>query len=139
MILVDTSVLSRVFRRTRPGPSEPSPRAIVERLLAGDSTLGLPGIVLREVLSGIRSDKQFASLAQRLVGGFVIVHPTTADCVAAARLKNQCAAKGLNVSGPDCLIATLAIAGRHHLFALDEDFVKIAALSNLKLLALEDV
>jgi predicted nucleic acid-binding protein len=139
MILVDTSVLSRVFRRNRPGPAEVSLRGAMERLLAGDSLLGLPGVVLQEVLSGIRSDKQFAGLAQRLLGGFVIVHPTTADCVAAARLRNQCRSKGLNVSGPDCLIATLTIAGRHQLFAVDDDFVKIAALSNLKLLAVEDV
>lgn len=139
MILIDTSVLSRVFRRMQPGPAELALRSTVERLLASDSTLGLPGVVLQEVLSGIRSSKQFASLAQRLTGGFVIVHPTTADCIGAARLRNQCLAKGLNASGPDCLIATLAIVGRHQLFALDDDFVKIAALSNLKLLAVEDV
>ena len=81
MILVDTSVLSRVFRRKRPGPAEVRLRGAVERLLSSDRQLGLPSIVLQEILSGIRSDKQFANLAQRLVGGFTIVHPTTADCV----------------------------------------------------------
>lgn len=139
MILVDTSVLSRVFRRRQPGPAEVALRAAVARLLAGDRPLGLPGIVLQEVLSGIRSDRQFTSLSQRLLGGFTIVHPTTEDCVAAARLRNQCLAKGLNVSGPDCLIATLTIAGRHQLFAADEDFVGIAAMSNLKLLTVDDL
>lgn len=139
MILLDTSVLSRVFRRKRPGPAELSLRGAVERLLASESALGLPGVVLQEVLSGIRSEKQFASLAHRLTGGFVIVHPATTDCVAAARLRNQCQAKGLNVSGPDCLIATLAIAGRHQLFTMDEDFVKIASLTKLQLVALDEV
>lgn len=133
MILVDTSVLSRVFRRKRPGPAELRLRETVERLLASDAPLGLPGTVLQEVLSGIRSDKQFADLERRLVGAFTIVHPTTTDYVESARLKNRCLAKGLTASGPDCLIATLAIAGRHELFALDEDFVALAKHSDLTL------
>ena len=139
MILVDTSVLSRVFRRKQPGPAEVTLRAAVERLLAGDRPLGLPGIVLQEVLSGIRSEKQFANLSQRLLGGFAIVHPTTDDCVAAARLRNRCLSKGLNVSGPDCLIAAITIVGRHQLFALGDDFMKIATLSSLKLLTMDEL
>lgn len=139
MILLDTSVLSRVFRRKRPGPAEAGLRKTVERLLASDVPLGLPGIVLQEVLSGIRSDKQFADLSRRLVGGFRIIHPTTADCVDAAHLRNQCLAKGLNVSGPDCLIATLTVAGHHQLLAMDDDFKDIARHVNLKLLDVEDV
>lgn len=138
MILLDTSVLSRVFRRRRQGPVEIRLREVVERMLASDAPLGLPGVVLQEVLSGIRSDKQFADLARHLTGGFTIVHPTTTDCVAAARLRNQCLAKGLNVSGPDCLIATLVIAGHHQLFAVDDDFKAIAKHVNLKLLAVTD-
>jgi predicted nucleic acid-binding protein len=133
MILVDTSVLSRVFRRKRPGPAEFRIRETVERLLASDAPLGLPGTVLQEVLSGIRSDTQFADLERRLVGGFTIVHPTTTDYVESARLQNRCMVKGLNVSGPECLIATLVIAGRHELFALDEDFVALAKHTDLKL------
>ncbi len=116
MILLDTSVLSRVFRRKRPGPAETRLREHVEQLLGSDMPLGLPGIVLQEVLSGIRSERQFADLERRLLGAFTIVHPTTADYVESARLKNRCLAGGLNASGPDCLIATVAIAGRHELF-----------------------
>jgi predicted nucleic acid-binding protein len=133
MILLDTSVLSRVFRRNRPGPEERRLRTAVERLMAGDEELGLPGLVLQEVLSGIRSEAQFADLERRLVTGFTIVLPTTADHVESAQLKNKCLAKGLNVSGPDCLIATVAIAGSHALFALDSDFPAIAKLSKLEL------
>lgn len=139
MILIDTSVLSRTFRRKQPAAKELALRGAVERLLSGDLALGLPGVVLQEVLSGIRSDKQFMSLQQRLLGSFTIIHATTEDCVAAARLRNHCASKGLNVSGPDCLIATLTIAGRHQLLSMDDDFVQIAKVSSLKLLAVEDV
>jgi predicted nucleic acid-binding protein len=135
VILLDTSILSRAFRRSRPGPEERRLRSTVERLLAGDAGLGLPGIVLQEVLSGVRSEKQFADLERRLVTGFTIVHPTTTDHVDAARLRNTCLARGLNASGPDCLIATLAIAGNHELLAVDDDFRAIAKHTNLKLLS----
>ena len=135
MILLDTSVLSRVFRRRRPGPEERGLRDIVEALMKSDVALGLPGIVLQEVLSGIRGEKQFADLQERLLSAFPIVHPTTADHVQAARLRNRCLARGQNVSGIDCLIATLAVAGSHELFAVDGDFVAIARHAPLKLFA----
>ena len=60
MILIDTSVLSRTLRRRRPGPEEVRLRATVDDLMASDVPLGLPGVVLQELLSGIKSEKQFA-------------------------------------------------------------------------------
>ena len=133
MILFDTSVLSRVFRRARLGPSEKALAAEVQDLLLGDRPLGLPGIVLQEVLSGIRSDQQFANLERRLVSAFTILSASARHHVEAARLRNKCLAAGLNVSGPDCLIAVLAIVGEHHLFARDDDFQAIARHAPLKL------
>lgn len=65
MILIDTSALSRTFRRKQPAAQELALRGAVERLLSGDLTLGLPGVVLQEVLSGIRSDKQFLIASSR--------------------------------------------------------------------------
>jgi predicted nucleic acid-binding protein len=94
VILLDTSVLSRAFRRQRPGPAEAGLRTVVESMMAGEAELGLPGIVLQEVLSGIRTEKQFSDLQHRLVAAFSIVHPSTADHVEAARLRNRCLAKG---------------------------------------------
>lgn len=133
MILFDTSVLSRVFRRTRMGPSEKALAAEVQDLLLGERPLGLPGIVLQEVLSGIRVEKQFANLERRLLSAFTILTATAQHHVDAARLRNTCLSAGLNVSGPDCLIAVLAIAGDHHLFARDDDFQAIARHAPLKL------
>lgn len=133
MILLDTSVLSRAFRRRQPGAAERRLRDVVDGLLAGDEPLGLPAIVAQEVLSGIRSEEQFAALEGRLLSAFAIVHPITEDYVDAARLKNKCLSLGLNVSGIDCLIATLAISGEHELFAVDSDFLAIARHAPLKL------
>jgi predicted nucleic acid-binding protein len=65
VILIDTSILSLAFRRTRPGPSEQRVRVVLEGLMAGEAPLGIPGIVVQEVLSGVRSEKQFAELERR--------------------------------------------------------------------------
>lgn len=137
MILFDTSVLSRVFRRRRMGPEEQHVQAVVEELMAGDVPLGLPGVVLQEVLSGVQSEKQFADLERRLLASFSVLNPGTRDHVEAARLRNKCLAMGLAASGPDCLIASLAIAGNHELFAMDEDFRNLARHAPLKLFRVE--
>ncbi|HVF60499.1 MAG TPA: PIN domain-containing protein [Thermoanaerobaculia bacterium] len=134
MILLDTSVLSRVFRRRRSGPEEERISVVLERLFASEAPLGLPAIVLQEVLSGITSERQFADLAERLQSSFVILNSATQDHVEAARLKNLCQSAGFNVSGPDCLIAVQAIAGGHRLYAIDGDFDHLAEHCPLALL-----
>lgn len=134
MILIDTSVLSQTLRRRQPAPEERRLRARVEALMESDARFGLPGPVLQELLSGVRSERQFAELQRHLLTAFTIVHPQTDDYVEAARLRNKCAAHGLNVSGLDCLIATLAISGEHRLAALDADFTAIAQHSALQVL-----
>jgi len=139
VILFDTSVLSRVFRRTHPGPGERRLRAAFEDLMASDDPLGLPGIVLQEVLSGVRSHRQFSELSGKLLAAFTILPEGVSEHVEAARIKNVCLGKGLNVSGVDCLIAACAIAGNHELFAVDEDFEAIAKHVPLRLYRGHDV
>ncbi len=101
--------------------------------MASEAPLGLPGIVLQEVLSGVRSQAQFAELSGRLRAAFAILPEGVPEHIEAARVRNVCLAKGLNVSGIDCLIAACAIIGGHELFALDEDFEAIAKHTSLKL------
>ncbi len=133
MILFDTSVLSRVFRRKRLGAEERGLQALFDDLMASDVPLGLPGIVLQEVLSGIRSHRQFSDLTAKLLTGFAVVPEGVPEHVEAARIRNVCLGKGLNVSGVDCLIAACTITGNHQLFTVDEDFEAIARHAPLKL------
>jgi predicted nucleic acid-binding protein len=139
VILFDTSVLSRVLRRRHPGPAERRLRAVFDELMASDDPLGLPGIVLQEVLSGVRSERQFAELSGRVLSAFSILPEGVSEHVEAARVRNACLAKGLNVSGVDCLIAACAITGGHELFTVDEDFEAIAKHTPLKLYRGHDV
>ena len=133
MILLDTSILSRAFRRRRPGPQERQLHATFEALMQSEAPLGLPGIVLQEVLSGLPSEKAFRDLRAKLLGAFTILPASVDDHLEAARLKNLCISKGANVSGIDCLIAATAIAAGHELFAADEDFEAIRRHANLRL------
>jgi predicted nucleic acid-binding protein len=133
VILFDTSVLSRVFRRQRSGPEERRLQGLFGELMASEAPLGLPGIVLQEVLSGIPSQKQFIDLKSKLLASFTIVPADIGDHVEAARLKNKCMSKGLNASGVDCLIAACAIVGNHELLAVDSDFAAIARFAPLSL------
>lgn len=134
MILLDTSVLSRVFRRKQHGPSERRLQSAFQELMASDEPLGMPGIVLQEVLSGIRSQRQFNDLSAKLLAAFTVLPEGVSEHLEAARIRNVCVGKGLNVSGVDCLIAACAILGDHELFALDDDFVAMARHVPLKLL-----
>ena len=133
MILLDTSVLSRVFRRQRPGPDERRLHDAFQAMMDSDGPLGLPAIVLQEVLSGIRTQRQFSELSAKLLTAFTVLPATVRDHLAAATVKSTCARSGLNVSGIDCLIAAMAMEGKHELFSTDRDFVKIAKFVPLKL------
>ena len=133
MILFDTSVLSRVFRRRGVGTEERRLQAVFQDLMASEDPLGMPGIVLQEVLSGIRSQRQFNDLSAKLLAGFTVLPEGVPEHLEAARVRNACLSKGLNVSGVDCLIAACAVLGNHDLFAVDDDFVAMAKHVPLKL------
>jgi len=107
--------------------------------MGSEHPLGMPGIVLQEALSGIRSQRQFSELAASLLASFTILPEGVAEHLEAARLRNTCLSKGLNVSGVDCLIAACAIVGHHELFAVDEDFEAMAAHVPLRLFRDHDV
>ncbi|MBI3940918.1 MAG: PIN domain-containing protein [Acidobacteria bacterium] len=139
MILFDTSVLSRVFRRKRSGSEERRLQGVFQEFMASEVPLGLPGIVLQEALSGIPSQEQFTDLKSKLLAAFTVVPAAVRDHVEAARLKNVCVSKGLNASGVDCLIAACAIGGNHELFAVDDDFAAIARHAPLRLFRGRDV
>jgi predicted nucleic acid-binding protein len=138
MIVFDTSVLSRVFRRKRPGMEERRLHAVFQDLVASEDPLGMPGIVLQEVLSGIRTQRQFSDLSARLLAAFIVLPEGVPEHVEAARIRNTCLNKGLNVSGVDCLIAACAIVGSHELFAADDDFAAIARHVPLRLFRCEE-
>jgi predicted nucleic acid-binding protein len=132
VILVDTSVLSLAFRRRAIAGPEPPLVRIFRRLVEEDQRLAVPGIVLQELLSGVRTENEFARL-QETMEGFPLVLATRENHVTAAKISNACRRAGISASAVDCLIAAIAVASRSQLLTGDEDFAHMAPLCNLRL------
>jgi predicted nucleic acid-binding protein len=130
-VIVDTSVWSLALRRT---PSELTlPTQKLTRLIQEGESIFLLGVILQELLQGLRSRKDFNHLLDKL-SPFPIIEPRREDYVEAARLRNQCSAKGIQAGTIDFLIAAICIQYGCLLFTTDRDFDSIARHSALKLL-----
>ena len=130
-VLVDTSVWSLALRKKGPA-DDPSVRALSSLLLGGEDVF-LVGLVLQEVLQAFRSEAPFRTIATHLEP-FALLPLERSDFVAAANLHRRCAAKGLTASTADGQIAAAAIRYGCHLLTADDDFERIARVSDLELL-----
>ncbi len=132
MIIVDTSVWSLALRRCKPGTEQPGEALTLRRLIEADEHVAVPGIVLQELLSGIRERSQFQRLKE-VLSGFPVMLATEQSHVEAARISNTCRAKGIALSAVDCLIAATAIEHGARLFTVDRDFFHLSKHIRLKL------
>jgi predicted nucleic acid-binding protein len=133
MILVDTSVLSLAFRRRVKASPEPPLVQTFRRLIEEDQPVAVPGIVLQELLSGVRRANEFDPL-QGLMEGFPQILATQENHIGAAKISNTCRQAGITVSTVDCLIAAMAIATKSQLLTGDEDFESMVPHCDLRLL-----
>jgi len=132
MIVVDTSLLSVVLRRRRT-IAETSPHAdALRRMVSSGVPPHVPGIVIQEILSGVKTHAQFTELADALERLPVLL-ATTSDHLVAATLFNTCQRRGIASTLVDCLIAAQTISNGARLWTLDQDFVRIAGHSELAL------
>lgn len=132
MILVDTSIWSLAFRRSKYDTKIPYEAEILHKLTENHESLALPGIVLQELLSGLREESQFKRL-RRLLKPFPLILATQEDHISAARIANICRRSGVATSTADCLIAAIAISRNAELFTTDKDFVYMAKHCSLRL------
>lgn len=132
--MLDTSILSLAFRRRRwdPGAEEPPPVAALRKLIADDAPLAVPGIVLQELLSGVRSHRQFRELRQAMAG-FPLLMAGETHHVRAAQISNACRRHGVACSTIDALVAAITIENHGTLLTTDADFRRIAPHCGLKL------
>ncbi len=134
MILIDTSVLSLAFRRRRREADAEAPAVtLLRRLVEEDEEVAVPGIVLQELLSGVRGEVDFVRL-ERCLEGFPVLAASEAHHRQAARIANACRAGGVAASTVDCLIAAQTVDSGAALFTVDGDFRDIARRVPLKLL-----
>ncbi|MBK7585219.1 MAG: PIN domain-containing protein [Myxococcales bacterium] len=137
MIVLDTSVLSLAFRRRAAGARvDPRVGALAALIEVGD-LLAVPGIVVQEVLSGVRAPAQFDRLAG-LLAPLPVLLADRSHHVRAAQVANACRRRGVTVSVVDALIAAQTIEHRGRLFTADRDFEHIAQHSELRLFRIRE-
>ncbi|MGH9790716.1 MAG: PIN domain-containing protein [Candidatus Acidiferrales bacterium] len=137
MIVADTSLLSVLLRHKRTGLVTTPHADVFRQMVTRGVPPGVPGIVVQEILSGVKTDAQFAELGNAL-RRFPLLLARTSDHLFAAGLFNTCKRHG-SATLVDCLIAAQTIANGARLWTLDQDFARIARHSELVLFTPENV
>ena len=128
MILVDTSVWIDFLKGVNSRH-----RRTLHRLLEDEEDLSLTGIVLTEILQGIREDKDFKTVKETLLE-FPIYQPKgTETYLKAAEIYRQCRKKGKTVRKTvDCIIAAICLENNLTLLHKDSDFTRIQSCVPLR-------
>lgn len=97
-------------------------------------SIAVPGVVLTEVLLGLKSEAQAANIADLMTAFRPLTELNRQGHADAARLYRLCRSKGFTVrSTIDCLIAQMCLRDELPLLTKDRDFASIAACVPLKL------
>jgi len=127
MVLVDTSIWIDFFQA-------PESRTAVEleSLIKNHNQVALCGIVLQEVLQGIRDRKSFELVCGRLLK-FPFIETNRETWIMAASLYRELRAKGITLPPVDLTIAAIALRKNMALFSRDGHFEALAQGNGLKL------
>lgn len=117
-VLVDTSIWSLALRR-----ETPKDQGLVKELsdLIRDVRVQIIGPIRQELLSGIKSQKQFESLRLHL-SAFPDIPLEAVDYEKAAEFFNICRKHGIQGSNTDFLICSVAYHRDLEIFTTDKDF-----------------
>jgi predicted nucleic acid-binding protein len=129
MVIVDTSVWINYFR----GISNETTDKI-ESLEKNNLDLYTTGIIVTEILAGLRNEDTFRQIKTELSHLFHAdpIYPET--YISAANIYRKGRSRGITIRKMiDCLIAQVAIENGLFLLHDDEDFIKIAAFTDLKI------
>ncbi len=128
-VIVDTCIWSLALRRNSQKSS-----SLVEELkeLISEVRVQLIGPVRQELLSGIKSKKQFNNLKDHL-SAFPDLQLETIDFELAAEFYNLARGKGIQGSNTDFLICSLAHRYKMSIFTTDKDFEQYSSVFPIKL------
>ena len=133
-VLIDTSVWSLALRRRSEQLNAGERRLVDEwKSLIREGRARLIGIVRQEVLSGIRNDRDFERVRERLVAVRRHSGGSTHDHEEAARLFNRCRVKGVTGAPIDLLICAIARRCDLAVFTTDRDFERYRPLLGVEL------
>lgn len=132
-VLVDTSVWSLALRRrSRSFSAEEEPVRDELAELIREGRAQMIGPVRQEVLSGIRSRRQYERLREDL-RAFEDPRLGVRDYEEAALASNDCRAAGVSGSAVDFLICAVALCRNWPVFTMDKDFARYARHLPLRL------
>ncbi|MBZ5705680.1 MAG: PIN domain-containing protein [Acidobacteriia bacterium] len=132
-VLVDTPVWSLALRRKTSDRSSQE-RAFTQTLadLVREGRAQIMGPIRQELLSGIREEERFLKLRQYL-RAFDEPALEAQDYEEAARMSNQCRARGIAGSAIDFLICAVSHRRGWAIFTTDRDFHHYSKVVPLKL------
>ncbi len=133
-VLIDTSVWSQALRRQSAEASGNAQERVVDVLkeLIHDSRIAMLGPVRQELLSGVKTPKQFETL-QQILSVFSDEPLRSQDYEQAAKNFNQCRQGGVQGSNTDFLICAVSMARGGPIYSLDKDFEHYKKYLPLKL------
>lgn len=117
-VIVDTDVWSEAFRKK--GPTS----EFVDELmnLIQEGRIQMIGIIRMEILCGIRGEKMFRTLNEKLEA-FSDRSLDTEVFVTAARFLNLCRSKGIQGSTNDFVICACSMLWKMPILSKDKDFI----------------
>lgn len=128
MTLVDTTVWIDFLR----GADTPEVREL-QRMIDGNEDVCICGVVLTEVLQGIREERDYAT-AVAAFDAFLFLPMNQRVFLRAAETYRTLRARGTTIrNAVDCMIASVAVEHDIPLLHNDRDFDRIAALGDLKI------
>jgi len=131
LILVDTSVWIDFFSPS-PGRGGGELRRMIEEV----EPFALTGVVVTEILQGLRRDVQ---RIEHYLSLWEMLEPRGFSTYREASMISRLArAKGISLTTIDTLIAAIALEHHASLFSLDKDFSRIARMTPLRLYPLPD-
>ena len=105
----------------------------LERLIGANAPLVLTGLVVTEVLQGLKRD---VGVVARLLAHWPLIEPGGfAAYEAAADIFRQARSRGVTLTTVDAVLAALALEYDAALFTLDRDFERLA-FTGLRILAI---
>ena len=128
MTLIDTSVWIDFLA----GRDNPQVEA-VETLVEGREDICICGVVLTEVLQGIRDDKEYEA-TKAVLSELVFLPMTPETFYMAAHIYRTCRSKGITIrNSTDCMIAAACLQHEASLLHNDKDFDLIASQFDLQI------
>lgn len=127
MVLVDTTVWIDFFAdRNKPHVVK------LQELIESEEDISLCGVIMTEILQGIRSDTDFFKTKEYL-DDLIFLPMRHGTFIRAAEIYRFLRKKGVTIRKPvDCMIASVAIEYDMHLLHNDRDFKYIAKHSKLR-------